>query len=462
MIGKLILWLSVIWLVPLMYFFLKNEAKFKKNIAVGVTFPYEGRTHPDILALLVRFKKELGRVCLALLILAVALMLLPVSFGLMLTIWLVWVDLCVVLPVVPYVRCNRALKALKRERGWSDPRQQQTVADLTVAAQPEKRASPVIFVLALVVSALPVWWALGWGDTLEGLILLTGPACVLLFWACYRWAFRQKAEVVDENEDLTAALTRLRRRAWRRCWVWGAWFMALFNLALALSFVHPLAGLLLLLLLAVLLTGFLVGLEFRLRKLQERLTAQSGRDFYVDEDDKWLWGMFYYDPNDSHLMVNARVGLNATVNMARPAGKVIMALTAALLLFMPLVGVWLMGEERAPVTLALTDTALVASHSGTRYEIPLEEMDSVELLEELPHIRRVAGTAMETVNKGRWRCDEYGALTACLDPRTGPWLLVRAGETTWLVGSSDGGAGKVYAALRALLAGQIAPAGQSG
>ena len=169
--------------------------------------------------------------------------------------------------------------------------------------------------------------------------------------------------------------------------------------------------------------------------------------------------MFYYDPNDSHLMVNARVGLNATVNLARPAGKIIMLLTAALLL-MPLVGVWLMGEERAPVTLALTDTALVAAHSGTRYQIPLEDIEEAELLTELPAIRRVAGTAMDTVDKGRWRCDEYGTLTVCLDPRTGPWLLVKTEETTWLVGAGDGTAGAVYTDLIARLAGQTAPAGR--
>lgn len=462
MIWKLILWLSVIWLVPLMYVILRNETKFKKNIAVGVTLPYEARAHPEVLALLARFKRELGWTCLALLVLAAVLMFLPVSFGVMMTIWLIWVDLCVVLPMAPYVKCNRALKALKGEQGWRQSRRQTAVADLTMAAQPEKQASPVTFILALAVSALPVWWALGWGDTPEGLVLLTGPACVALFWACYRWTFRRKAEVVDENEDLTAALTRLRRRAWRRCWVWGAWLMALLSWAMLLSFDRPILGLGLTLILAAVLVAAVVGLEFRLRRLQEQLTRDSGRDFYVDEDDKWIWGMFYYAPNDRHLIVNARVGINTTVNLARPAGKVLMALVAALLLLMPLAGVWLMEEERAPVTLTLTDTALVAAHAGTRYEIPLEEVDSVERLEELPPIRRVAGTAMETVDKGSWRCDQYGPLTVCLDPRTGPWLLVRAGETTWLVGSGDGGAGAVYDALTLLLAGQTAPAAQPG
>jgi len=31
-------------------------------------------------------------------------MFLPVSFGVMMTIWLVWVDLCIVLPVAPYAQ----------------------------------------------------------------------------------------------------------------------------------------------------------------------------------------------------------------------------------------------------------------------------------------------------------------------------------------------------------------------
>ena len=39
-------------------------------------------------------------------------------------------------------------------------------------------------------------------------------------------------------------------------------------------------------------------LEFGLRRAQEKLTVSSGTGWYVDEDDKWLWGLFYYDPHD--------------------------------------------------------------------------------------------------------------------------------------------------------------------
>ena len=461
MIARIVLWASTIWLVPLMYFFLKNETKFKKNITVGVTLPYEGRTDPEVLNLLAQFKKELGWICLGILALAAIFIALPVSFGLSLTLYLVWIDLCVVLPMVPYVRCNRALKMLKRTRRWGEQRTRTVAADLKAVAQPDKQTSQAAFVLPLVVSALPAWWALGYRDILEGLLLLTGPVCVLLFWLCWRFVFRWRAEAVDANEDLTAALTRIRRRAWRRCWLWGAWFMALFSWAMALTFEYPVLGLVLTAVLSAVMVAAMVGLEFRLRRLQERLTADSGREVYVDEDDKWIWGMFYCDPDDSRLLVNARVGLNATVNLGKPAGKVVIVLTAVLLLFMPLAGVWTMGEEKAPVALTLTGTALTATHSGTRYEIPLEQIREVELLEELPDIHRVAGTAMDTVDKGRWRCDEYGALTVCLDPRTGPWLLVTTVETTYLVGAGDGGAREIYDGLTSLLDGQTAPSTRS-
>ena len=60
--GNIILWPSIIWLAPLMCFVLGNEAKFKKNIAVGVTLPFEGRQDGEVQKRLSRCKKELGAV----------------------------------------------------------------------------------------------------------------------------------------------------------------------------------------------------------------------------------------------------------------------------------------------------------------------------------------------------------------------------------------------------------------
>lgn len=438
MIGRLILWIGMLWLVPLMYVFLNNEAKFKKNIAVGVTLPYEAREDAQVLAVLSGYRCRLKRVCLALTVLGLGCALLPVSFGVTLTIWLVWIDLVVVLPLVPYAQCNRTLKSLKAERGWRRENTRVTVADLSAASRPEKRLSPLQFCLPFLVALAPGLWELSRGETVLGLIQLVNPACVALFWLLYRSAFRRKAEVVDENQALTDTLTRLRSRAWRRCWLWGAWFMALFALSLELSFRYPLPGIIAAILLTVGFMAAVLRLEFRLRALQEKLTADSGRGFYVDDDDHWIWGMFYCNPDDSRLMVGARAGMNATVNLARPAGRVVLVLTAVLLAAMPLFGVWMIREERSPVTLTLESGVLTAAHSGSEYILALDEIDTAQLLEEKPDIRRIAGTGLDSVQKGRYRSEEYGQLTACLDPRTGPWLLLadKSGGH-YLFGASD-------------------------
>ena len=274
------------------------------------------------------------------------------------------------------------------------------------------------------------------GEGTLALCLLIDTAMVVLLYAVYRWCYRRKAETVDANVDLTNALTRLRRGYWLRCWVLCGWFMGLLSLGIWLTFYYPIPGFILTGVLTLALVVAAMVIEFRLRHAQERLTAESGRAYYVDTDDKWIWGMFYCDKYDRHLVVNARTGNNTTVNLARPAGKILMGLTAALLIFMPLFGVSVMNQEREPIVLELTDTHLIASHVNTEYEIPLDEIREVELLRTKPAgLTRVAGTSLPTVNKGRFSGGGYGTVTLCMDPRSGPWLLVTGeGTDRWLLG----------------------------
>lgn len=442
MFVRLILWLCVIWVPAVEYLFMANETKFKKNIAVGVTLPYEGRTDPEVLARLKRFKTQLGAVCLILTALALLGLFLPLSMGASLTAMLVWTNLAIVVPMVVYALCNRDLKRVKARRGWRRTPEQTVTVDLSAAAQPARELTFLHFLPPLLLSLVPVVWELAAGEALLGAVMLIESLCVVLFWLLYRYAFRRKSEIVDDDTARTEALTRLRRQYWRRTWLWVSWYMALFSLCLELCFCAPLTGGIAIgvITLALIIVAF--WMEFGLRRVQEKLTADSGRGFYVDEDDKWLWGLFYYDPHDRRIIVNNRVGINTTVNLARRGGQVFMGLCAALLIFMPLMGVWIMGEESAPVELALTDAALVASHGGDRYQIDLDDIQSIALLDDLPAgLRRVVGTAMDTVQKGRYVSSELGRLTLCLDPRTGPWLLVTTGEgVTYLFGSSIAGA----------------------
>ena len=51
-------------------------------------------------------------------------------------------------------------------------------------------------------------------------------------------------------------------------------------------------------------------------------------------DEHWKWGMIYNNPEDERLMVENRMGMGFTFNMARPAAKLILAMALGLPVFL--------------------------------------------------------------------------------------------------------------------------------
>lgn len=88
-----------------------------------------------------------------------------------------------------------------------------------------------------------------------------------------------------------------------------------------LTLENPIALLLITLIYTFLLLAAAVRTEFTTRRAQEQLTADSGKLLYKDEDEHWIYGMFYCNPNDRHFIVNNRIGLGTSVNIAKLPGK---------------------------------------------------------------------------------------------------------------------------------------------
>ena len=117
MIGALILWGCIIWIVPLVYVLLRNEAKWKKNIVVGTTLPYEARQDPEVEEVLRRYRRQLGWMSVLLLLVTVPCMFIP-RFSVQFIVWSFWILLAMILLQIPFVRTNKALRRIKAERGW--------------------------------------------------------------------------------------------------------------------------------------------------------------------------------------------------------------------------------------------------------------------------------------------------------------------------------------------------------
>ncbi len=440
----LISWGACIVLLPVLYALNANEAKFKKNIVVGVTFPIAGRADPEVLGLLKGYKRSQLLVCLGLAALA-ALFAALYWPGINFCLLFLWFDLLIVGEFACTARWNGKLKAVKKARGWAVPTIR--TASVTAAAEPVKRASLWWFAAAALIAAVPALFdrELWWMYILDGAVAF---GCGLGAKVLYR----NRAEAVDENEAVTAALTRVRRRAWDRVWLLCAWTLAALDIGVwASQALSPAGGgavLLLTIALAVGVCAAAVAIEFRVRHVQEKLTAASGQGFYVDEDDRWLWGQFYYDPNDSRTIINARTGVNSTVNLARPGGKAFMVLSLALLLALPVMGLCVDAMCAAPEPLRIEEGMLLAESFGRDYALPLEDIADAEVLDALPKgMTQVLGTGADSILKGAFTTP-WGRATLCLDPRTGPWLKVTMTDgTVYLLGGGASDASGLYERL---------------
>ena len=435
-----VMWLSCSWIPLLAWWVLRNSARFKKNIVIGVTLPHEARDDGQVVAILTNYRRQQLACTIVLVTVALACAAagtLRAWAGPLIVCWTLWILAACVVPETVFALANHKLAGLKDERGWRREEMGRgrhvTVADIGAAAQPYTRVSGIWFVLICAVSLVPALL-----DRNNLVVYLLFAACVLMVWVTFRWCYRDRSEVVDDNTTLTQTLTRIRRRAWARVYLVMAASFALMSWAQLLF-----RGSTDLYLIGMMLPCAVLGIvafatEMRMRGLQEHLTKASGEGLYVDEDDRWIFGIFYYNPDDAKLMVNERVGVNTSINLARPAGKAIMAALALLLLCLPVAGALMADDFGTPVTLELSGQAIHARHSLTSYEIDMDDVVSIELIDQLPQMTRTLGGAAETFLEGDFSSERYGTLKVCLDPEAGPWLLVRTGDgRTYLLGASD-------------------------
>ena len=417
MLFNILMWASIFWLAPLLGYLMTNNAKFKKNIAVGVTFMEEGKQDAEVIARLNRYKKQIKMITIVLL-LAVIPGVFVSKFWILLTYYLVWTDVTIFIYAIPFYLCNKDLKAIKKRRGWVQHSGEKVELDMENIPN-FKEISPLLFIIPCIVSLLPLVW-----DRTFYVLYITSAVSVPVFWFSYRYFYRNRSERINEEKDLTRVLTQIRHYNWSKIWIVVSWMTIPLSFSGLLFISHPASALTLIFLVTAVICVEAMGIEIKLRRMQEKLTKGSGVGAIVDEDDKWIGGMIYYNPNDSRLIVNERVGMNTTLNLARTSGKIITLFFLILILVLPFTGPAMNVYYKQPIKIEVTKDEVEASQGITNYCIKLSDIKNVELIDELPDdLVRVNGTSFDDLLKGDFR-DGNENLTLMLRPNSKPFIRV--------------------------------------
>lgn len=436
-------WFLILCMVPVLlpiYLTERSEARPKKGLILGVTLPPEGQKLPEVEAAVARFYRELNGICLLIALGAVPLFFIKSSW-LILSAWIVWLFVSCAVAMLPHLRANKALKAVKKQHGWQGRQPGRRVVDTTAAAALPKPLGAKAILPPLALCLVPMLAAALDYTGAERLVWLavygSDTAVALLLWGCGRWMFRRRADMVSADTALNQTLLRVRHLYWNRCWVLCMWGCAGMNWSLWLfsgRAVLELAGVTAF---SLLLLGAVLWAELGARRAQERLTAQAGPQIIADEDDAWIGGLFYFDPLDRRVMVANRVGIGTTVNLATKGGKTLAGVAAALILLAALTGPALGLMEAAQTGLSVDGGRLTVTRITEKYSLALEDITEAELHDALPPATRTWGTGLDTYWGGMFTLQGYGSCQLCLDPTAPPFLRVKAGGVNYWLGASD-------------------------
>ena len=380
------------------------------------------------------------------------------------TIWTIWVFVLIVLLEIPFIKANAKVKDIKRSMGWYDKENPESFIELKAAGE-VRRVKVGTFMVPFAVSllAVVVVYALSFVENgfIKNAEYVQGFGTIIIMFALLnlvilltaRWMDGQKTEVISTQSDVNINYARAKKNIWKDYWLASSWLTTVYVWVCAVSLIFNMHFDLAVLAGCVVYSVLLIGLLFPVIKKTREVEAryEKERDIVIagDEDRYWIWGTLYNNPNDKHTMVSLRNGMGTTVNLATKAGKIWWAVSVIAILSVPVLCGWLIFEEFTPISLSIYEDELHATHLKLEHELPITEIENLELVDDLPALTKSVGSAMDTLAKGSFRVKGTGEKCILfLNPQNELFLRFEAdGQVYYMSGFNDEETREIYEAV---------------
>ena len=455
MIINIILCISILPVLLIMYVVLAGMGKEQNNILFGITLWQGAMKEERIQRLIADYKKQLKHWTLFFFLIQFPLYLIK-YFSIMIILWMIWLFAVIIFLNVPYVKANKKMRAFKTayQLEHGEEKQNHTYVDITAAVEEKPKYFVKSTIVACVAGFLPAVLAVILNKMVnspsapdlwvaEVVLLSMALVGVVCLWALHYYN-HQPVTVFTTDSDVNVQISRVGKYQWSRCFSTFAWLAVIFNGLMLAGFYldskYMLGFVVILCSLYGIIPLVLVWASCRIIKKQKEKLLTGRELLLTEEDDNWIWGIFYYNKNDSRLWVDKKVGIGFTCNMAKPGAIIFNTVMIGVVLIVCFgAGIICALEEFTPVRLKYEKEQLMAVHWKEEYQIEKEDIKSVELLEELPSMSKVSGTGMDTVYKGKWFSREYDRrFRVCLNPEAEPIIMIETTDGTWyLLGDSE-------------------------
>jgi uncharacterized membrane protein len=243
-------------------------------------------------------------------------------------------------------------------------------------------------------------------------------------------------EVISENSDINTNYNRAKKRNFANYMIMVSWINNVFAaVALGLFFFAKLELLIIILVSLYLLA--IMGATAIFAKnsiaLNKRYVIEEAK-LTEDDDDYWILGMFYYNPNDKRLNVEKRVGVGGTINMAHPAGKVISGILVLLIVgsIVSLIFVGMMMST--PIRVIDTGDQIVCHQLWDEYKINKSDILMTHLGQtDKLSVFRSAGVGVDGLWKGNFVVNGESGCKVFMNPNAGKYIMISTADRTYYI-----------------------------
>lgn len=418
--------------VVIMVMFL-NQAKPGNHILFGVTLPSEALKDQAVAQLRAAYKKAYcvyGIVSLA----SIAPLLFLANYMSMALIYLfIWFAAFIYTSKLPFHKFHRLTAALKREKDWFVGQKRIVRIDTKLnLLKKSKTVSPYWFVIPAGISLSLLIASISNESSLLKVTGISSLVMTAVLFAIYSAFLRMKPKAYSGNQDIDDAINRAAARYWSILWL----FMAIFESLNAIVAYSILTGghssdftlwMIGVVMVSLVPLGAILFVHSRVRALEEKLILSDGEGLPVDDDEYWINGMTYYNPDDKSVMVPKRTGIGTTVNMATRAGKWIQygSIALSIAIILPLTAFAVQSDQTSPALQLREDDVVTIEYPMYDYSFPIGEIRELSLEDTMPSGFRTNGAATARYARGNFTLEDLGASKLYIFKNSPPYIFFK-------------------------------------
>ncbi len=377
--------------------------------------------------------------------------------------WTTFVFVDLVLMMAPFAKGNSEMKSLKRELGiatkkgvvYTDLKGAGSIHALKKSSIVVPNIIATVFFLVALLNDIGVVKLVGLlpGQFPYQARIMTGMTGVLLFisFMLIPIAFMMdgiRNEVISEDSDVNANYNRAKKKNMADFMVMFTWINTAIIIIIMIMMCIWDNQLIYLAIYALYMFTIMIGLFIygkRQKEIEKRYKAETSVE--IDDDDNWMLGQFYYNPDDKRLNVTKRAGVGTTVNLAHPVGKMIGIVLVLLVIFTFIMLAYVGVLSKTPMEVRISDGNVICHQMKDDYVIPINGIDEISMESDTSKLklRKEAGYDMPPMNKGKFNINDEGGCITFLDLDTKNYIIISAeGKKYYINAPSDEETEKIY------------------